>query len=397
MRIPCAVLAVGLMFFGLAMGSCYAVDPPGEVNLEDVKAAWKKRQDRARTGRFISTEEQTDIKGSLTWLVEHDKDKVAKSRKKRGLPPLPNNLVLPPATTKMTVHKEVWFDGNKVRTVSRGNNSFSVDSMAYRLNELIGVFDGDTIMTTLTSDGALDTKDVPVGHIEVARAPAELRFPSVRPILMAYRSFSPSLARFDPERLVLTKRTAMIDGRRCLEIEHLDSAANKRSKSRIWIDPSRDHLITRTLSITDGFVKQRMDIRYKEHAEQGWVPSGWEVRTFSKEDGLDQVHVGTVTEAEINAPIEARVFQLTFPKGSMVIDEKENTTSLVMPDGNRRRLSNREQRLSYAQLTGLEPVPGGLAPRRSLVWMTVGGLGGVALLLSLSYAIYRYRNRLKTS
>jgi hypothetical protein len=59
------------LVMGLALASQGSLRAAGEkaVTLEDIRAAWKARQERVRSGRFFWKEIHTDAKGYYTHLL----------------------------------------------------------------------------------------------------------------------------------------------------------------------------------------------------------------------------------------------------------------------------------------------------------------------------------------
>ncbi len=86
---------------------------------------------------------------------------------------------------------------------------------------------------------------------------------------------------------------------------------------QLWLDPSRDFVITRFLSLGKLW-HQQIDVEYQRNQVCGWVPARW---TFTQTDSKGTTTAyweSVVNEVEIGIPIEPSRFEIVFPPGTKV-------------------------------------------------------------------------------
>jgi hypothetical protein len=142
----------------------------------------------------------------------------------------------------------------------------------------------------------------------------------LKPLMLACRG-PKGLQGWNTIPWVLTDAQAKLDGRKVLVIQ-----VNDRTRARkVWIDAERDFLPLR-YSLADsraGASNIDMKIEYIRSADE-WTPNNWTMRT-SKNGELCQSIDATVTKCEINEAIPLENFQIDFPRGTVVIDMRNNS------------------------------------------------------------------------
>lgn len=352
-------------------------DDKQKYTIEDVRKAWQARQDRVTSGRFFWKEEQTDGRGIYSYFLR-DKNLEAGQmyRKQLGLPEPPLETVLPARDTTNTVAHELWFTDAKMHWSRRGNHAFCGIRLTYVPLHYTGVFDGKLAKTLATQESPIDPW--PQGAIQVRARPIDAGVISTIPVMMAFRPFSPVLRVYDIQEMRLTGQRDLVDGRPCL---HLVTKKGPQTFQNYWVDPAREFVLTRVLEMHEGKVLLKADLRYKPHPVAGWVPDAWDLVSYNNKGSLNKSQRGIVTECDLNADVPASQFDIDFPEGTMVYDERTRKSHVVQKGGRKRVILRAEQDVPYETLmttdTG-EPIGRVKWWHRPAVWAS-GVLGGVAL------------------
>jgi hypothetical protein len=264
--------------------------------------------------------------------------------------------VLPAQDTTHTVLHELWFDGVKMHMSDRGNHCFDGVRMVYVPQHNISTFDGKVVKTVaLIGD---EISPFAQGMIRNAARAIDAGVPSARPVLMTFRALSPELRSYDIERMTITGRQDVIGGRPCLQLLYKGGSDYSR---HFWVDADRGFVITRYLYTEKGKIHQKIDVRYKPDPVAGWCPEGWDIDTFKRDGPLNRSQRGIVTEGELNGVIPARQFDIDYPYGSIVIDERKRFHYVVQEGGRKRQILHVKSR-DVENSAGL--------------WMRVEGLDG---------------------
>ena len=77
------------------------------------------------------------------------------------------------------------------------------------------------------------------------------------------------------------------------------------------------------------------DTSFKQHASGIFIPARWEVRTVFKDNSASMTKTYSVISQSINSKLPKDAFDVTFPVGSMIYDDKFSTSipAEVQPDG----------------------------------------------------------------
>jgi hypothetical protein len=200
---------------------------------------------------------------------------------------------------------------------------------------------------------------------------------------MAYRPFVPHLRTFNLEAFTLTGGQAVIAERPCVELWF--QYGDGKTTERLWLDPSRDYLILRSLTSEREKTLQQIDVRYRADPTAGWVPEWWKMFEQNRaNETAQEVRVGTLTQYEINARISPRELKISFPPGTKVVDEVNRRDYIVKLTGGEREILGKELGLSYEELlhseTG-EPLGETRRWSRWLLW-SAGVSGSLALAIA---------------
>jgi hypothetical protein len=249
-----------------------------ESVVENIFSAWEKRQERIDTAAFHFTDNYTFIPTGRT----------------------------KPVTVRQS--ESLFIDASKISfriTAPEGNGFVSP--------EYHGAFDGVTARawTQLSSHSS--------GSILSKNRSGDINKFVLKPLLWWLRP-----TRADIGQLIMTDFVAeppeVIDGHRCLVIR---SKFNRPEGSKFWIDPNRGYVILRWIVQPKGNL--RLDIRYEESTEHGWIPTSWKGNWVNEESGaVVSYNEVRVDRYVLNEPIEADEFIVQFPNGTHVWDEATN-------------------------------------------------------------------------
>lgn len=165
----------------------------------------------------------------------------------------------------------------------------------------------------------------------------------------------------------------------------LEQKLGARSVRHLWVDPSRDFVMVRSLTVSHGNPVSKTDIRYRREEACGWVPDEWETVTQGPGSERRVSRRVQVTKHHFNEPMDAAQFDLSFPPGTRVRDRKNDLDFLVTPGGGKRVIPQAERHLPYEKLLATAST-GVLGSERGGSFLVASALGiGLAALGLLVY------------
>jgi hypothetical protein len=387
---------LGRSTLGLGLGVWLVVGVTGMraegragATLNDVRKAWKERQDRVRSARFTWQDLQTDAKGCFSWMVSGARARrLAEERKQLGMPEPRWLGAVPPWDTTHTVIHAVCFDGEKLRYSIRGNHAMNPHTLEYGRWYYVSVFDGK--VAKLASPEGTVLTPWPTIIIKAKPQPIDAQVPHLRPVLMTFRALFPRLRSYDIDRLTFTGRQAVIRGAKCLELEQKEAI---NQVTRLWVDPGRAFVIVRYLTLSGEHVTQKIDVRFRKDAVTGWTLEGWDVDTLNSDGTLKQSSRASVTESEINPIVPEREFDIEEVHGARVRDERSDL-DYVVKEGRKRKMLPEDFGATYEQLMNSESGEA-LGKRKQASWTwRVGLLCGLTAFLGVVLICrWRFRRR----
>jgi hypothetical protein len=129
---------------------------------------------------------------------------------------------------------------------------------------------------------------------------------SLRPLILIYRPFYPTVGKIDFANYRTADSQEMINGISCIVVRPSDNAAIQHS---YWVDPDRDFLPLQYANHVNGKLRYRIVIDYRE-TEQGWVPSMWKLNRFNTADKLIAFTKTSVTAFALNENIDPAEFNI---------------------------------------------------------------------------------------
>jgi hypothetical protein len=341
-----------------------------DVTVETIIKAWQARQDRIRSGRFQWTDRVTYPKGRLSDVWKTD------SR-------LANDALepVPPEDVTITCNGVLTFDGQKLR-YSEDSADWSKKTKKYELVSDLVVFNGE-VSKELNITNPNHERYWPQGSIRKEKRNSYGSASTMQPILMTCRGLTPGMRAYDLETFELTGRKVTIDRRLCWELQRRPSS---NSEDLLYVDPGRDFVFVRYLSTYRGLLMRKIDVRYEMISQKEWLPKEWTVTMNTLEGKLDQSHQLRLTSYEINPTVAPEEFELEFPPGTRVRDNRNKTDWIVKPDGSGKRTIPRSDfGATYERLLATEP---GYALRDQpflarFNWLAIAGIvvaGGCVLV-----------------
>jgi hypothetical protein len=130
----------------------------------------------------------------------------------------------------------------------------------------------------------------------------------------------------------LVTEHAIVDGLHCVKLQRPQPGS--ALVEHCWVDPARDDVPILWEKTLRGELMWRVAIQYRLSRDHnlGWVPDRW----TCQDDGA-QLHVlqCTVTKLSVNESFPPKTFQLDFPPGTLVFDERSHAQFVVATNGSR--------------------------------------------------------------
>lgn len=233
-------------------------------------------------------------------------------------------------------------------------------------------------------------KPWPQGVVRPAKHHPDATLMRLQPILMTYRGLDPTMRAFELDTYDCAATMAIIDARPCIELTH--RAVSGNGEDYIWVDAARGFGIIRYLSVRAAKVDQKADVQFALDSSGEWVPKTWRVIFNFPTGGMMRTINAEVTSFELGASIPSGEFDLEFPLGTRVSDEKRKVEYIVKPDGSGQRLIPRSDfGATYEDM--LKSAPGNArnadAGQGAKPWPIVTGI--VVAIVSLTFLYWRRR------
>lgn len=369
-----------LHFAVIGLASCTACAGPvraePDVTVNQVTSMWKTRQAKFHTVKYAWTERDTLPKGSI-------------QKPNAPLRPGFEGLTIPPEDITYDVPYQLALDGDKMRYSYEGK-AWSVEKKSLLPDPYISVFDG-SVSKIFHPSGYTQW---PVGIIRPEKRNVDSRNYHVKSLLLAFRPLPTTTGSFSPSDFTISKERALLQNKECIVLQQPLRAGV--TSQTLWLDPSRNLVVLRYMESRSGKVGLKLDIQYTNDPDSGWIPASWECLASNPNGSLQEAFAATVTTYKINGPISPDEFQIDFPPGTRVRDQRPNATVpeyIVRKDGSKRSLPSEDIGASYEQLVSSEPgqahaYPVSVAGRHRWLTPTL-----VALAVLTIFAVWTWRKR----
>ena len=135
----------------------------------------------------------------------------------------------------------------------------------------------------------------------------------------------------DADQWKLDSATKVIQGRQCRAL----SKIGPQGKESYWFDPSRRKAVLLYEFAAKDVVPFRQEIFYSEDPKYGLIPSRWTTERYMGHNVLIESTLVTVMHYEINKEYRDKSFDMTFPPGTEVRDDRENRFYRLGEDGSK--------------------------------------------------------------
>lgn len=189
--------------------------------------------------------------------------------------------------------------------------------------------------TTIPRQGYLNSRDVVLSDTGHA-----LLLAHVRP--------------FDPQSLIgellagsVEVTTVIASDRSLIRVEKLDDHRRKAGLRELaWFDPQQDWSLCRFSVLKNDRPHRDTQAEYLRDSDGHWVPRGWRQQKFDSHGRLALLTRAAVTYAKVNVEFPAETFELVFPEGTLVNDQREESSHrefVILEDRTEVPLSRGEQ------------------------------------------------------
>ncbi len=274
-----------------------------------IRKAWQARQDRARSFRFQWTQHVRSIKGAR-----------AEISRGMGTQEVPDSQAEPVDRT-FDNPSELWVDGEKVRWQHEFDLWIPERRDYAHLKELT-TWNGQN--SEIFTDGLPGCRLQ--GVIYGPQGSQAVGHQDVGPLLMALRGLTEGIRPYRLESMHVLRQGA-VQGHQARLV--LYERQNRQFEAQLWLDASRDYVITRFLNL--GNMRQQVDVEYREDARCGWVPSRWIVTEVTSRGRITSYHESLVSAYEINGSMDQAKFDIVFPPGTRVHDAPNHHTVYIVP------------------------------------------------------------------
>ncbi len=368
MKILLSLGATGLWFFVSEPG-CLAGEQSGDITIDTILKSWKARQERVRSGKFDWIEKKTFTKGSVSRQREFMRKALRKSDPQQ-------DSVVPPEDVTVDIPKTLCFDHNKIRYSYEGKDWSAKNELI--TTPYVSVFDGTT---AVIYDGPGGHTSYPRGVILREKRNLDAGIVQNRAIIMMFRALDPNASPYNARNLRILKQRVRLNDRTCVLVEEKGVAPNQTNL--LWIDSERDCTITRFTTEIDGKLEFKLDVHYIHDRTHGWMPNGWHLVTVEIGDPVPRSSNSTIVNYTINSPLDAEGFQIIFPPGTLVSDQRTtpSTDYLVKAHGEKRKIPPEDYPATYDQIVSSAPGQAlQVSQSRPRHWAWFLGLGSVLLL-----------------
>lgn len=289
--------------------------------IASIKDAWQKREQQVESVRLYWTEEQVDAKGSLSevWRLTNPQRK--------------DDRAIPPADTAITNTCKLVIAGHKIR-FEYTTQEWSSTTGRYEPTQYKCATDGTTCKV-LRVYGENHPKPWPQGHIRADGTHLDVATARLHPALLAFRPTTKELRPHDIDRYESTGQQAAIHGEDCFELR--ERRAQIDVDKRLWISPEH-FLVVRYLRTQNDHLYSKIDIKYSKTKDHHWFPTRWDIVLNKANGELKRAYGAVVSECEFNSAVAEKEFDLEFPPGTRVVDDRRNEDYIVRPDGTGKRL-----------------------------------------------------------
>lgn len=275
--------------------------------------ASQRRMDSIKTIRVEFSLEETYMPGSASRLMPG------------------STKVIPAVETKGVSENTLELDGKKLRYETNHPIWHIPDGILIQKPRLIVVnseysksYYRDGIGRTPHASGLIG------GRLEAM----DVKGTQLFPLTVTLRGLDPQVCGDDLRRAVAGGRVR-VQGHDCVEYTLTESPDHV---SQYAVDPACDHLVRRVRTMKRGRVTDQILVELRQDSDLGWLPASW-TRTETNTAGkVLTTTVAKVNRVSRNAAATTERFELMFPEGVRVHDQRTSKNYRVSADGSLREV-----------------------------------------------------------
>jgi hypothetical protein len=296
---------------------------------------------------------------------------------------MPQKNPIPPEETTLTSVNRLVLDGQKVR-FEHNHPVFYLPTGAPLERRNVFLFNG-TLANQFFPHGlsVISESDTPQGIIKANAIADNVRRYELGPIIGDFRGMDVTMGAWPYSDLMGSGASLQVAGANSQEyVKRLSPSVS----INCWLDPAQDYLPRRVRCQKKGQLDFQLDIRYRLNEEQLWVPASWVYNQYSPNGSLRNSQTFEVLNIRINEPEPASQFDIEYPPGTEVNDQRTDKWYRIQPGGAMREFS----RITGADLSATIDQPG--APwYRQHQWLLIAIVIAVAVTAAAVFVQWRRR------
>ncbi len=331
----------------------------------------------AATAREKATQ-SVDVRFHITELVT--KGSYTEQAAEMARPGTKTGQAIPAQDTTLESDNRLVLDGSKARVELRHPLFQLPAGTISKDRSAITTINGE-LSRSLVQSGSDPKTQQPWGVIRPGLQSSDLGHFHLLPLMMHFRGTTRDRAPYLIQSLKNTERTQPIGTRTC---KSYTSEISKDKIAEFWFDTETYELV-RLRKLRRGVPYEQYDIEYQAIPNAGSAPKSWVRTEYTDAGKLQKSSSVTVTEIAINSPPNASEFEIVFPPGCKVHDQRVRKEYLVAENGDFRELD------LWGNETSTTIAPPGSSWFQRNRWLSIGLL--VALLVVCAWLARRWRSR----
>jgi len=376
-------LLFGILLFPVGVAgprTCVAQGDPvvqaEEPSLASLRAAWDRRQAQVKSLVMKWTEDHVDFENSISRSPSDNRDEWVPPERSEYSGTYEFKLSGP-----LSIYE---YDGQQMQLRSAPEPSKYVP---FRSLDGFDGREGRSLRMVLVDD------EVPVGVIQRDDFNPDGRNAGHAPVAWFCRPALMEMGGFDAGKLDLMSSRMNRDGIECMVL--LDDSFS--AHTQVWVAPSLDYNVV-GVDVKAGKASDKTTweiwVAYDRTADGLVVPKSW-VFDAASSSGQKLWHIAsTVTDLQVNVPIDEAEFRVEFPATTLVHDLKRDRKYLVDPQGTTHPLNPEATGRTYQQLRTASTRVSTESP--SAYKRILLGLNVVAAFMIVGWIVYSRRSRARS-
>lgn len=356
------VVAVLVLCSHAAAGNGQAPD------VSRILSTWKQREAGIRSGEYRWEQLMVVPKGSVNFVV----------------PALRNKPPAPPADVNQKGECRLWFAGDKAR-FEYDDVQWSAEESSMKPQYSISAFNGSSFKRLYPVHAEYTH---PYGMIFGPDDNPDMSNSALTPLLRAVRPINPLFQPIDLAKFTPTPELITINGRACVVLTRAKSAS---TEERLYLDAERSYNVVRLTQTRENVIIFKQDVySWQVDPAGGWLPEKWDYVQRHNNGQLWASSSCKLLTAATNADVAPSTFEITFPKGTYVVDasKAERTAAVIDADGRPGTELSLVESPTYDKLNDLDN-----AARSQRRWQwALAAVTGVAIIL-IAGIVYKRRLR----